>query len=155
VKKKCKSARSYHEHLSFVLHMESKPYAVKECIHHDENVNGWQDVPQELNLKDRQDVGSKGRDTNWPEIDEVLWKIMSRCQCQVHGACLDARLPPTLLSTQLQKKKSKMGTQTLAQQSEIVAIAIAVMMAICAVLYKKHSQQKCSTIPLWNPQSCF
>jgi hypothetical protein len=65
-------------------------------------------VPQELNLKDRQDVGSKGRDTNWAEIDEVLWKIMSRCQCQVHGACLDARLPPTLLSTQLQKKKSKM-----------------------------------------------
>jgi hypothetical protein len=57
-----KNARSYQEHLSFVLHMESKPYAVKECIHHEENVNGWQDVPRELNFQDRQDVGSKGRD---------------------------------------------------------------------------------------------
>jgi hypothetical protein len=58
VKKKCKSAKIYHEHL------ESKPYAVKECIHHEENVNGWQDVPRELNFQDRQNVGSKGRDTN-------------------------------------------------------------------------------------------
>jgi hypothetical protein len=40
-----------------------------------------------------------------------------------------------------------MGTQTLAQQSEIVAIAIAVMMAICAVLYKKHSNRSAAPSP--------
>jgi hypothetical protein len=49
--------------------------------------------------------------------------------------------------TVAKKNKSKMGTQTLAQQSEIVAIAIAVMMAICAVLYKKHSNRSAAPSP--------
>jgi hypothetical protein len=81
-------------------------------------------VPQELNLKDRQDVGSKGRDTNWAEIDEVLWKIMSRCQCQVHGACLDARLPPTLLSTQLQKKSPKWEHKPLLNNQRLLPLPL-------------------------------
>lgn len=155
MKKKCKSARIYHEHLSFDLHMESKPYAVKECIHHEENVNGWQDVPRELNFQDRQNVGSKGRDTNWPEIDEVLWKIMSRCQCQVHGACLDARLPPTLLSTQLQKNQVQNGnTNPCSTIRDCCHCHCSDDGNLCSVV-QKTLQQKCSTIPLWNPQSCF
>ncbi len=94
-------------------------------------------------------------ETNWPEIDEVLWKIMSRCQCQVHGACLDARLPPTLLSTQLQKKKVQNGnTNPCSTIRDCCNCHCSDDGNLCSVV-QKTLQQKCSTTPLWNPQSCF